>query len=148
MVLMVKSWWFVIFVMVFVVETIRICCDGFYWFFIRVVHTHTKRLIQSDSLTHDSVLCSWIVIFCLSFVQFCLFICSLWFTSVSPLLLCSIWSWITMSVEICWRCWVSLVIVSQGTWLSSTWLRWWWPSIQSTDSVMCTGMCTNSDQFI
>ncbi len=31
--LMVKSWWFVMFVMVFVVETIRIFCDGFYCFF-------------------------------------------------------------------------------------------------------------------
>ncbi len=26
---MVKSWWFVIFVMVFVVETIKMFCDGF-----------------------------------------------------------------------------------------------------------------------
>ncbi len=30
--LMVKSWWFVMFVIVFVVETIKIFCDGFILF--------------------------------------------------------------------------------------------------------------------
>ncbi len=30
--LMVKSWWFVMFVIVFVVETITIFCDGFIFF--------------------------------------------------------------------------------------------------------------------
>ncbi len=33
MVLMVKSWWFVMFVMIFVVETIRIFSDGSIVFF-------------------------------------------------------------------------------------------------------------------
>ncbi len=32
--LMVKSWWFVMFVIVFVVETINIFCDGFILFII------------------------------------------------------------------------------------------------------------------
>ncbi len=31
--LMVKSWWFAMFVMVFVVETIKIVCDSFIIFF-------------------------------------------------------------------------------------------------------------------
>ncbi len=31
--LMVKSWWFVMFVMVFVVEPIHIFCDVFFFFF-------------------------------------------------------------------------------------------------------------------
>ncbi len=31
--LMVKSWWFVVFVMVCVVETIKIFCDGFILFY-------------------------------------------------------------------------------------------------------------------
>ncbi len=41
MVLIVKSWWFVV---VFVVETIRIFCDGFYCFFQQVVCDWTKQM--------------------------------------------------------------------------------------------------------
>ncbi len=71
------------------------------------------------SSTHESVIWS------LSDVQL----------SVHPLLLCRICSWITVSLEI----WGSLVI----RWFRSIWLRWWW----WTDSVLCTDIWTNTDQF-
>ncbi len=41
MALMVQSWWFVMFVMVFVVESIRIC-DGFYCFLQQGYVTKTR----------------------------------------------------------------------------------------------------------